>query len=209
MTVWIKDASGEVWATDEGMVMASDAVPAWLDRQALRQTLTLFPPAGLLPGDYQVELALSGGEGQSLGSITLPATAIDAALPVEVTTPDQPVVFDAAVQLVGYEMQAAEAGWQIDLLWGAVTTPPAAQFFVHLVDSAGQLAAQHDGPLPTWPAGALARQRVRLTLPAGQQAPAGGDYAIYVGLYHPSTGERLSLTIDRQDMPDRRYELPW
>lgn len=207
VTVWIKDASGEVWATDQGVGKISETVPAWLDHQAIQQTLTLSPPAGLLPGDYQVEMAVSGGDGQTLGRVTLPATPIETALPAEVIRPDQPVVFDAAVQLVGYEMQPAETGWQIDLLWGALAPPPEAQFFVHLMDAAGQMVAQHDGPLPTWPAGALARERVHLTLLADQPSTAE-DFAIYVGLYRPATGERLPLAVGGQDVPDQRYELP-
>lgn len=207
VTAWIKDGSGEVWATAEGDGLTGAVVPAWLNRQAMLQTLALSLPAGLLPGDYQIEMAVTGGGGQALGQTALPATPLATALPANVIRPDRPVVFDSVVQLVGYEMHSAEAGRQIDLLWGALAPPPTAQVFVHLVDAAGQMVAQHDGPLPTWSAGALARQRVRLTLPADQPA-TGSDYVIYVGLYHPATGERLPLSVSGQDVPDRRYELP-
>jgi hypothetical protein len=206
VTAWIKDGSGEVWATTEGVMTIGAAVPAWLDRQAMLQTLALAPPAGLLPGHYEVEMAVADGAGQSLGAITLPATPSDTALPAEVAIPSQPVVFGDTVQLAGFETQPTETGWLIDLLWNALTTPPEAQFFIHLVDGASQIVAQHDGPLPTWPAGALARQRVRLTLSADQLV--AGELAVRVGLYRPATGERLPLTIGGQDVLERWYALP-
>ena len=70
--------------------------------------------------------------------------------------------------------------------------------FVHALDDAGQLVAQHDGipgagrrPTQSWPAGVEVTDRHGLLLPASGaiQSPLH----IRVGLYDPETGQRLRL----------------
>lgn len=70
--------------------------------------------------------------------------------------------------------------------------------FIHLVDQAGQLVAQADGqpalwtrPTTTWAAGETIVDRYGVWLPA--QTPPG-QYQLRVGLYRPTTGQRLRLT---------------
>jgi hypothetical protein len=84
--------------------------------------------------------------------------------------------------------------------------------FVHLLDSAGQLVAQHDGvpaygtrPVSTWQPGEVVRDDHMLFLPEQQ---ASGEYTITVGVYEGLTVERLpAVTPDGARLPDDRVVL--
>ncbi|MEJ5197813.1 MAG: DUF2723 domain-containing protein [Anaerolineae bacterium] len=82
--------------------------------------------------------------------------------------------------------------------------------FVHLLDASGQIVTQHDGvpgnhTLPTtiWVAGEVIRDEHMLVLPP---APPAGRLHLRVGLYDPTTGERLPVV---SDLPvvDRSIEI--
>ncbi|HEX5416249.1 MAG TPA: hypothetical protein VFZ25_11325, partial [Chloroflexota bacterium] len=67
--------------------------------------------------------------------------------------------------------------------------------FVHVVDQAGKLVAQHDGPpdqgfCPTtyWKTGLAVKDAHRIALPANLPP---GDYALDIGLYSLQTMQRL------------------
>jgi hypothetical protein len=87
---------------------------------------------------------------------------------------------------------AVELAWESD-------SPIAQSYkvFVHAVDDAGRLVAQHDGepasgtrPVPSWAVGEMILDRHGLFLPTGGQ---GQRLRLLVGLYDPNTGQRLSL----------------
>jgi hypothetical protein len=137
------------------------------------------------------------GTSLRLGPIRLRTTP-SAAIPPDLVR--QPVRFGDAIELVGYQLPAtaARAGETIEvtLAWRTIA-PPAGDysFTLQLLDGAGQLRAQADGPpgggqLPTgaWEAGFVALDRVRLTLPT---LPAGTPLRLVVGLYDPTTLKRL------------------
>lgn len=70
--------------------------------------------------------------------------------------------------------------------------------FVHALDDAGQLVAQHDGipgagrrPTHSWQAGVEVTDRHGLLLPAS--GTTRSPLHIRVGLYDPETGRRLPL----------------
>ena len=74
------------------------------------------------------------------------------------------------------------------------------KIFVQLRDEANNTLAAADHqpywgyvPFSTWPAGAVVQETAPLLLP-DDLLP--GSYNIYVGLYHPATGERLPLAGD-------------
>jgi len=95
-----------------------------------------------------------------------------------------------------------EGAVTLSLMWQA--TQPISQnlaVFVHAVDESGHLVAQHDGipssgraPTPTWASGQTIRDRHGLFLPEG----APKTLFLYVGLYDPQTGQRLTAP-DGQD----------
>jgi hypothetical protein len=84
------------------------------------------------------------------------------------------------------------------LYWQAVHAAPRSYTtFVHLVDPAGNLAAQSDvlpgngqWPTNTWMEGELVTDMVVLTLPSSSLP---GEYRLLVGWYDWQTGERLPL----------------
>jgi hypothetical protein len=88
----------------------------------------------------------------------------------------------------------------VTLHWHALQTPDRNYHsFVHLLDSAGDIVAQHDNPpaggeLPTlgWLPGEYLTDTHRLQLPF--DLPEGG-YWLGVGLYDPPTGLRLGERI--------------
>ena len=214
MTVWIKDAAGEVWATaeDELTLDADNLVPGWSQRPALRQTLELRTPVGLAAGRYPIEIAPLNGDILALETIDIsPTLASEATGSGDATRLPEDVLFDGAMALVGYDLQAQGQDWQLDLLWLAQQQPSPAQFFVHVVDADDRIIAQHDGVLAAlpgqqaqWQAGELARQRVRLELPPEVNAD---DLRVYVGLYLSPSGQRLPLTVDGRAVPGGRYNL--
>lgn len=89
----------------------------------------------------------------------------------------------------------------LTLVWQAAQTPAQDYaIFVQLRDSQHAVLASADhqpykGYLPTsrWPAGAVVQEVTWLNLP--RDIPPG-SYNLYVGLYHPATGERLPLLND-------------
>lgn len=125
-------------------------------------------------------------------------------LPVQASPLD--VVLGERVRLVGQRVErwvdADGSSWVgVTLYWsplpeavGPLLTPPYT-VFVHLVDGAGQLVAQHDGipgggaaPTEEWVPGEIVEDVHRVRLPSGQ---AGSPLRLLIGLYDPRTGERL------------------
>lgn len=129
------------------------------------------------------------------------------------------VQFGDGVTLHGYAVtQIDGTQWAVTLFWEAqrpLTQP--ATVFVHWLDAAGQIIAQHDGqpvqnsyPLTAWPTGMLVADTHLLTLPG---APPPGS-ALGVGLYDPATfarwpawwGDGTAVGDDRALLPLNREE---
>ncbi|MEA3337306.1 MAG: DUF2079 domain-containing protein [Chloroflexota bacterium] len=106
------------------------------------------------------------------------------------------------IQLLGYDISPRRIrsgeGLEVTLYWRTqqeIDTDYTV--FVHVVDDQGRLVGQHDAPpdmagYPTsrWRVADIVPDRHRLSIPP--DAPSG-DYTIHLGLYRPSTGERLLL----------------
>lgn len=93
----------------------------------------------------------------------------------------------------------------VELQWRATTRPDRDyKIFVHLYAPDGQLVAQHDAmpmnelrPTSTWGPGEEIADRHGLPLPV--DAPA--SLQLVVGLYDPSSGERLRLDDGEDHLP--------
>jgi hypothetical protein len=112
-----------------------------------------------------------------------------------------------AISLVGYDLLGKpSAGDEVTLvLYWSCSAPVIEDYtvFVHLVDSAGQLSAQHDGqprdnayPTSLWGVGEIVQDPHRLALPANLPA---GEYEVHVGMYSAGTMQRLPIVDERGD----------
>ena len=223
--IWMKDAAGEIWAQAEDTLNVDKErhVAAWLGRESVAQDLRLAAPTALLPGSYRIEVAPFGGNSLALGAIQVGAARLDNATDTsgrlalrDAQAISETVIFGNQFQLAGYSLEQRQDELVLDLLWAMRQAPAEPyQLFVHLTEGADQIVAQYDGPLgrlagyqaaspATWRQGDLVRQRVHLALPAGGVQAAG---RLYVGVYRPEDGSRLSASAGGAPVPDGRYLL--
>lgn len=114
--------------------------------------------------------------------------------------------------LLGFDL-TADNPLQLTLYWQA-QQPNGRDYtvFAHLLDAQGHVVAQADGPpqqnrYPTsiWAAGEQIIDSHHIQLP--EDLPTG-SYQLFVGLYDPTTGERLPVTTaDGRSLPDGRVPL--
>jgi hypothetical protein len=115
--------------------------------------------------------------------------------------------FGEAIRLLGYDIntERAKSGGELGLtLYWQATATPADHYtvFNHVVDAAGQIVGQFDGPpsgdawlTGTWlPGEVIIDQR---TIPLRPDLP-DGTYNVLVGLYAADSGQRLPITQDGQ-----------
>lgn len=164
------------------------------------------------PGVYAIEVGLFGQE----ASDRLPAYD-EAGNPVEFVSVGEIKIggrgatvpaaatsvgadFAGRVTLLGYEVSAAHPGEELHLtLYWRADAPMATDYtvFVHVLDAAGSIVAQADAPpqagrYPThwWERGEALADQHTIHLPADLRP---GAYRVRLGLYDPTTGERLPL----------------
>ncbi|HEX2171514.1 MAG TPA: hypothetical protein VHL09_03600, partial [Dehalococcoidia bacterium] len=202
--------------SDGRTVAQSDSQPAnelaptstWRPGDPLADGRRLHLPPDLPPGLYDLRVGLyllgtherlmldpEGGTSFSLGSIKV------GRLP-EPALPDVPrdVDFGGRLRLIGHDRPELRDGrLSLSLQWSA-DRPLVEDYtlFVHLVDAAGRLVVQHDGPphrggYPTrfWTPGERVAEQVDLPLPADLPA---GRYRLLVGAYRTSDVQRLMVT---------------
>ena len=82
--------------------------------------------------------------------------------------------------------------------------------FVHLLNDAQQVVAQHDAepandlrPTNDWHSGEYIGDLHRVYV---ANVPAG-NYRIEVGMYNPDTGERVPVVVAQMEQPERRVIL--
>jgi uncharacterized membrane protein len=102
---------------------------------------------------------------------------------------------------------------RLRLFWRVEATPDRDYtVFVHLLDTAGQLAGQGDNPplgnsWPTgrWRPGDLVPDYYMVAL--SPELPAG-EYVLSVGMYDPATGQRVNVAGEGADVAAQRIVLP-
>jgi hypothetical protein len=209
------DAGGQIVAEGAAKPVAGTYPTAWWRAgELVRDPQALPIPAAVAPGSYRLLLSLvRAADGQpvasergrvavDLGQIEVQGREHD----YEPAKPQhgQVAEFGASVELVGYDLRdvirAPGSPLEVTLYWHALETPDRAYHtFVHLLDAAGHILAQHDGPpgsggaeLPTlgWLPGETLVDTHLLVLPPAGGLP-DGEYHLAVGLYEPVTGQRL------------------
>jgi hypothetical protein len=170
----------------------------WAAGELVQQRTALVVPADAA-GQARVELRACGGEPAALGEVLVAGVAR------QTERPTPPVArearFGQALRLIGYGLEGelgSGATVTLTLYWAADgATERPLTVFTHLLDAAEKVVGQHDGapadgarPTTGWRAGEYVTDRHRLTLEPGLPP---GQYALEVGLYDPTTGQRAPV----------------
>ena len=212
-------ATGDV-AVAVQELLGSDRHPTsqWASGEPVHTFHKVQIPPDLESGEFDVVLVLLEDGGRevvdapfSLGALSVSGRPHYFDLPA----PEYPLVadFGASIRLLGFDLKPVEAapGGRIEvvLYWQALdAVGDDYKVFVHLYHPTipGGLPGQHDGPpgngaFPTssWlPGEVVADPHV---VPIEPEAPVGAC-KLGVGLYVPSTGERLPVLVDGEPQPD-------
>ncbi len=177
---------------------------SWSKGDLVRSQHTLRLPASLAAGPYRLvglpSPELPPSRGVVLASLDVKAPERIFEVP-EIPVP-QTASFADHILLLGYGLDESDArpggSLLVTLFWQA-RSPGAdpLQVFTHLLDGAGRLVAQHDGPplegrRPTsgWLPGEVLVDDHRIPLPPEVEP---GAYRLAVGLYRPNTGIRVEV----------------
>ena len=199
------------WAVDLPRSLAPEE---WQPEQVIVEPLQIKPPPDLESGAYPLNLSLIGEGEEEYWPISFnnDVNRLDripiayAVVPWLGSMGNAAAVsanFGGGIHLTGYEITAAATAAAGETMAVTLYWQPSQAVnenyvvFVHLLDSTGQLVANHDGPpagglFPTdsWLPGMTVPDRHELSLPPDL---AAGSYEIRVGLYDPDTGARLPL----------------
>lgn len=148
-------------------------------------------PRDLPEGAYALRVGLAGVDAtdrwREVGRVRIEAPPAAQA--------DRADAFRGGIQLRGWRLTEAQDSAEVTLFWQA-DRPQTQEYtvFVHLLDEAGEIVAQHDAApgdgqyaLSRWPVGLLVPDRHRLA------AAIRPGMRLRVGLYLPGSGTRLPL----------------
>lgn len=207
MALRVKAGEGQSeWPISEPVGLAGPGYPAsgWQTGDVWRGWLSARIPPSLEPGLYELELHLAAVD---VEPVVLPVGEFEITGWPRVFNAPQPQFelgadFNGQAILTGLDVETQTVApgdtLPVRLYWQA-----AAEFtadytaFVHLIGLDGLLYGQVDqtpgaGAFPTggWLPGEYLRDEYNLSV--ADNAPPG-DYQLEIGLYHPVTGERLSV----------------
>ncbi len=167
----------------------------WTPGEIVADRYRLRVPFDLAAGDYTVEVAVGSSEPIVLGAVNVRQS--DRVLEEPPIEHRLHVKLDNAIELVGYQIDQADAAIKLTLIWHSLQAiDQDYTVFTHVLDRAGQQIGGKDnqpvnGTYPTsqWMPGEYVIDEY--VIPS--QPPEG--YALEVGLYDPETGARLGETI--------------
>lgn len=190
-------------------------VRAWQPGETMPLSYLLDVPPNLPPGFYRLIAGpydlihqeriplLDGPEFATVATLKVP-------LPPITDVPDRALkaAFGEAIALTGYTLSLTSTGLDLALFWEAQALPQTDYtVFVHLVDAAGQIAAQTDGqprggtyPTSIWEVGETVLDQHSVAAPPG-------EYQVYVGLYQWQTLARLPVALEGAAPSDDRLYL--
>jgi hypothetical protein len=191
----------------------------WYHGQVVHDQREIEVLPGTPPGTYWIEVSLYGlhssqwigpdnGSNLRLGPVEIPRwdpppiSSLDIAYPLEVNLGDK-------IRLLGYNIESGfRAGNNIHLTFFWQCLEPVEEdytVFVHLVDEESHILAQKDNPpadgsYPTtkWEPGEIVRDQYDLMIPQDVQ----GRWELKVGLYNAETGQRLSVAMGGESLPE-------
>ena len=196
------NALGEVAQSDCQALLSAWPTSRWDINEVARGDYKLRVDPSLEAGTYTLTLSLAeDGTGIEVGeALALGAVQVKA-LPRTYDAPGQPHSLHArwgqVILLPGYDLQESGESLRLTFYWQAVQRMDVSyKAFVHLVDEAtGAIVVQDDAvprrwtyPTNLWDPGEVVADTV--VLPLGGVSP--GRYRLQLGLYDPTTGQRLS-----------------
>ena len=216
LVVELVDRSGRVWR--DWHIPTETA--SWQKNQPVHQQVDVVVPAEAPTGDGALSVRVRwlrpdgsalparrwifpAGDGFSLGGPQILPKENRQFNPPPVTGKLVNVNFDDKLALVGFDLPSGvpfgAKTLPLTLYWqGRGDMREVYSVFVHLVDAAGNVVAQHDGipakgkePTTAWAAGEYITDPVEVPLSA--ELPPG-EYSVVVGVYLPATGARLPIT---------------
>ena len=181
----------------------------------------IFYPRGEFRGPTTALLTVNLLDGKRPLSCVQDGTPLDPAVaqeiivrPEKALTPtnrlDAPVEFGGYFDLIGVTPVTTAQGLQVTLWWEAkAEAPQDYTVFVHLLDQQGQVMAQADSP----PAQGLSPTRAWRKGDIIQDThvvPSDGVHAsaLLIGVYDPTTGERLAATQNGQSQTNQAFQYP-
>ncbi|MCL4535510.1 MAG: glycosyltransferase family 39 protein [Bacteroidetes bacterium] len=180
-------------------------ISRWQPGQLVRDMQDVRLPRSLPGGEYTIRLGLVPAEGEAgpVGTATLGKVEVQAraaSFEVPAMQHERHAVLGEAAELLGYDLEPAEAGGgeslRLTLYWRALgDVEESYKVFVHLVGPDGQLLAQHDSfpcndrcPTQQWMKGEVLCDEHRITL---KPVTPPGSYTLLAGMYDPQSGQRL------------------
>ena len=174
----------------------------WPANAIVRDRYALRIEPRLQGGGHKVVLGLvrdgqSVGERVEVGKVVMLAPERNFTAPLMAQMVG--ATFDGVLRLLGYDLEMGTGALHVTLHWQTLRRMETSyKFFVHLDDAeSGELVAQadvmpHDWGYPTswWETGEVVSDEIALSL--GDVPP--GRYRLWVGVYHPDTGERLPIS---------------
>jgi len=212
--IQLLDGRGNVVAGWQAAPGAAYATSQWAPGTLMRTQASLRIPANLHDGRYQLIAGLfdpatgtrlrtmAGADRIDLGRVPVQGREHSLTPPRPARAAD--ARFGEEARLAGYDLAQPDGGTTpgstlpLTLYWEALATPDRAYTaFVHLLDASGAIVGYGDsepgkGKYPTtgWLPGEYLADRHKVTVSLGI---AAGAYRLAVGLYDPSSGERLLL----------------
>ncbi|MBX3051002.1 MAG: hypothetical protein KF753_05995 [Caldilineaceae bacterium] len=211
----VLDKDGNGVAGWEGWPLSNYPSHSWQAGTQLRLPLSFYLPATLSPGSYRLVAGLSDpASGQKsipvdLGQLPIVRRAASFAAPQPQHPLELPALFGSHASLLGYDIASGTGVTSTLTLYWRVeqTLLPSHNVFVHLRDDTGTLLSQDDGvpgrrqtaaPSNTWIPGEIVSDPHTLTIPA-EGLPG---VTVQVGLYEPSSGVRLPVSVNGQVVGD-------
>jgi hypothetical protein len=212
--VSLLDSQGKGVAGWQGWPLPAYPTNTW-SQGALAQTpIHFYLPADLAAGEYTL---IAGLVDPVTSTKSTPATLNRVRItrrPTSFTPPltqskiTPPPLFGTHATLLGYSASVENTTLHLELTWQIAQSllPPHA-IFVHLIDATGERIAQSDGdpvtaegraPTGSWLSGEFLTTQHTLTLPSNAQPP----FTLQTGLYLPTTGARLPVTVEGTTVGD-------
>ncbi|HLH72002.1 MAG TPA: hypothetical protein VKX96_01870, partial [Chloroflexota bacterium] len=210
----LASASGQTLLAASAPVGGAYPSTRWTVGDLIREQRTLVLPANISAGPADVLLVVSGSPPIKLGSVTI--LAINRSFSASKLPTATDVNFGDTIALVGYGISSQQVtpGGQltVSLDWHALReTKQSYHVFVHLLDAHNQVWAQWDGvphnwtyPTSAWVTGEYVLDQPVLQLP--NRVP-DGDLTLEIGLYNPTTDQRLPASDSSGKLADDRFVL--